>query len=80
MSKLLNPLIQRFAERTPIPVMARAIMERCLQAQSLDEWFAQASEGQYTRELLFSTVFELISQVVFRRKGCSLDSYNCFRR
>ena len=68
MSKLLNPLIQRFAERTPIPVMARAIMERCLQAQSLDEWFAQASEGQYTRELLFSTVFELISQVVFRHQ------------
>ena len=46
--------------------MARAIMERCLQAQSLDEWFAQAREGQYTRELLFSTVFKLISQVVFR--------------
>jgi hypothetical protein len=26
----LNPILQRFVERTPIPVMLRAVLERCL--------------------------------------------------
>lgn len=68
MSPTLTPLLQRFAERSPIPVMARAVIERCLDAQQLDAWFDGISERQYTRTLLFSTVFELMSQVVFRHQ------------
>lgn len=60
----LNPILERFAERTPIPVMARGVLERCLNPSQLDAWFEQVAEAQYTRELLFSTVFDLMMKVV----------------
>jgi hypothetical protein len=69
MSLTLSPLLRRFAERAPIPVMARAVLERCLDAEYLDGWFDRVSEKQYTRTLLFSAVFELMSQVVFRHQN-----------
>jgi IS4 transposase len=68
MSVALNPILDRFAERTPIPVMARSVLERCLNAQQLDVWFASVAEAQYTRQLLFSTVFELMTEGVFRQQ------------
>lgn len=64
----LNPVLRRFAERTPLPVMARAVLERCLNPAQLDAWFAQVAEAHYTRTLLFSTVFELMIQVVLRQQ------------
>src|SRR5512144_1335697 len=64
----LNPLVERFAERTPIPVMARGVLERCLNPTQLDAWFETVAEAQYTRRLLFSTVFDLMTQVVFRQQ------------
>ena len=64
----LNPLLERFAERTPLPVLARAVLERCLNPQALDAWFAGVAEAQYTRHLLFSTLFDLMSQVVLRQQ------------
>jgi IS4 transposase len=68
MSVLLNPILERFAERTPIPVMARGVLERCLHPAQLDAWFESVAQGQYTRQLLFSTVYELMTQVVFRHQ------------
>jgi hypothetical protein len=44
--------------------MMRGLLERVLNPERLDEWFAQVAEHQYTRELLFSSVFDLMSQVV----------------
>ena len=41
---------------------------RCVQAERLDAWFDQVSEGQYTRHLLFSTMFDRVTQVVFRQQ------------
>lgn len=64
----LNPILERFAERTPIPVMARGVLERCLNPPQLDAWFATVAEVQYTRRLLFSTVLDLMTQVVFRQQ------------
>ncbi len=46
--------------------MARAMIERVLHAERFDTCFDMATENQYTRDLLFSTVFELMSQVVFK--------------
>lgn len=64
----LSPVLGRFTERTPLPVMARAVLERCLNPQELDTWFEQVAEAQYTRQLLFSTLFDLMSQVVLRQQ------------
>lgn len=61
---MLPTVFERFVEESPISVMARALMERVFQATMLDEWFADVADDQYTRTLLFSTVFELMSLVV----------------
>ena len=45
-------------------VMVRGLLERMLNPEQLDEWFEQTAEQQYTRELLFSTVFRLMVEVV----------------
>ncbi len=60
----LNPVFERFIEVSPITVMARGTAERMLHPEQLDAWFEGATRGQYTRELLFSTVFGIMSQVV----------------
>ena len=64
----MNPVLGRFAERMPLPVMARAILERCLNAKQLDGWFKRVAQAQYTRRLLFSSLFELMTQVVLRQQ------------
>lgn len=64
----LNPVLRCFAERAPLPVMVRAILERCLNAEQVNEWFERVAEAQYTRRLLFSSVFELMTQVVLRQQ------------
>lgn len=68
MTVTLNPILQRLAERRPIPVMARGILERCLNPAQLDAWFASVAEQQYTRTLLFSAVFDLMTRVVLRQQ------------
>src|SRR2546423_10646224 len=56
----------RFVAKSPISVMVRAALERVLGADRLDQWYERTAQKQYTRELLFSTVYDLMSQVVFR--------------
>ena len=75
MTLALTPLLQRFAERTPLPVMVRGILERCLNPERLDAWFERTAEHQYTRTLLFSTVFDLLSQVVCRQQPAVKAAY-----
>ncbi|MCL6485895.1 MAG: IS4/IS5 family transposase, partial [Janthinobacterium lividum] len=61
-----SAILQRFMQKFPIPVMIRILLERLLTADRLNACFAKASNKQYTRELLFSSVFELMSLVVFK--------------
>ena len=61
---MLNPIFAKFIEKSPISVMARGVMEHVLNPQQLDEWFENTAEKQYTRKLLFSTVFDIMVQVV----------------
>lgn len=63
---ILGPVLQRFADQAPVAVTVRAALERVLSPEVLDAWFDQGRGRQYTRELLFSSVFELMSLVVFR--------------
>jgi hypothetical protein len=61
---MLSPIFERFIEKSPISVMARGMMERALNPEQLDQWFDKTAEAQYTRDLLFSSVFDIMSQVV----------------
>jgi hypothetical protein len=61
---LLSPVFERFAEKTPFAVMARSLLERTLTPESLDALFEDKANTQYTRELTFSSVVDLMAQVV----------------
>jgi IS4 transposase len=58
-----DAILKRFAETTPLTVMARMALERALDRSWVDALFEEQRERQYTRELLFSTVVELTSAV-----------------
>jgi Transposase DDE domain len=61
---LLDTIFAPFVKERPICVMARAVLERLLDAQRLDALFARTAERQYTRELLFSSLVQLMGEVV----------------
>jgi DDE family transposase len=61
---LLETIFAPFVKERPICVMARAVLERLLDAPRLDALFARTAQQQYTRELLFSSLVQLMSEVV----------------
>ena len=62
---LLGKAFAQFVEQSPISVMMRGIVEYAFDAKRLDEIFEETAEVQYTRELRFSTVADLMAEVVF---------------
>lgn len=62
---MLGDVFERFVDKSPISVMVRASLERVLGADRLDLWFERTAQKQYTRDLLFSSVYDLMNQVVF---------------
>lgn len=61
---LLGHVFDRFVERTPFAVMSRSLLERTLPPETLDALFEDTADAQYTRELTFSSVVDLMGQVV----------------
>jgi hypothetical protein len=72
---MLGKVFARFVEKSPISVMVRGTLERVLGAEQLDAWFARTAQKQYTRTVLFSTVYDVLSQVVFRIKPSVRAAY-----
>src|SRR5262245_10011365 len=75
---ILPGVFERFAEKTPVPVMARAAIEFALSRSALDQLFDEHAEWQYTRHLLFSSVFDLMSVVVtgsYQSLGCAYQDH-----
>ena len=64
MSHLFGPLFQPFVEQRPVCVMARCVLEHLLNPQRLDALFERTAKVQYTRDLVFSSVVDLMGQVV----------------
>jgi len=61
---ILPDVFERFTERSPLSVMAQGAIEYALSESVLNQVFEDNAEDQYTRQLLFSTVFDLMSVVV----------------
>src|SRR5215831_14458276 len=72
---MLGTVFARFVEKSPISVMVRGTLERVLGAEQLDAWFARTAQKQDTRTVLFSTVYDILSQVVFRIKPSVRAAY-----
>lgn len=60
---ILGQVFERFVEESPVSVMVRGLLEKILSPQKLDALFERSTEKQYTRELLFSTVVEMMNSV-----------------
>lgn len=60
---MLDGVLARFIEACPVAVLAQLALQRALQAEWIDALFEAQAEQQYTRELLFSTVVDLMALV-----------------
>ncbi len=56
-------VVERFEQHAPASMMARIALEHALPARWIDEVFDEHRQRQYSRELLFSTVVELVTLV-----------------
>lgn len=61
---MLDAIFERFVKLSPVSVMVRGLMERVLNTEQLDSIFENHATRQYTRELLFSSIVDLMSLVV----------------
>lgn len=65
---MFDAVLARFEEKSPLTVMARLTMERVLDSAWLDELFEAERQRQYTRELLFSSVIDIMAEVALGLK------------
>ena len=59
-----GPVFDRFANKSPMAVIAAIVLARVFAPEKLDDLFERTSGEQYTQDLLFSTVFDLMNRVV----------------
>ncbi len=57
-------VIERFAQESPTSIMVQGLMEYLFTSETLDTLFERQAQVQYTRNLLFSQVVNLMSLVV----------------
>src|SRR5262249_18278250 len=62
---MLGDVFERFVHKSPISVMVPASLERVLGADRLDLWYDRTAQKPSPRELVFSSVYDLMNQVVF---------------
>src|SRR3954465_7677521 len=56
-------VLEQFERHAPASVMARVALEHALPSEWIDMVFEEHRQRQYSRELLFSTVIELVTLV-----------------
>ena len=57
-------IFEKFAEKAPVAVMARASLEYAMEPAAIDALFAEYAERQYEKKLLFSTMLDVAALVV----------------
>src|SRR3954449_13176156 len=60
----LGEVFERFIQQAPISVMFRTLLEHTLDPAEIDRLFEENADRQYTREILFSSIVELMGAVV----------------
>jgi hypothetical protein len=72
---VFGEVFERFVASCPGCVMFRALMEHIFTPAKLDALFHRVAKKQYERELLFSTLVNLLSQVVTRSSKTVHSAY-----
>src|SRR5512135_3348451 len=57
---ILGDVFERFAQDSPLSVMARGVLENALNPQVVDQLFEDVADKQYTKQLLFSSIVDLM--------------------
>ena len=60
---ILDAVLSRFVEQSPVTVMAQLALGRALEPGWVDALFEEHRQQQYTRELLFSSVVDIMTTV-----------------
>lgn len=68
----MDEILQKFLDKSPVAVIVAATIARTIGDSTLDDIFERNAGDQYTRELTFSTLCRLMTQVVF----CTYPSVN----
>ena len=76
---LLENLVKPFLEQRPYCVLVRAALERMLSPARLDQVFHEHVSQQYERELLFSSLVDVMARVVARIEPSVLSAYRALR-
>jgi IS4 transposase len=79
-SMLNDPEFRLFAKSRPIAVMAHMAVGRLLYSPAVDKVFAEASEQQYKRKLLFSSLTSLMADVVLGKQPSVNAAYRRRRK
>jgi len=61
---ILDSVFDPFVEQRPVCVLGRGVLERLLDPERIDELFENTAESGYTRTLQFSTLVQLMGDVV----------------
>jgi IS4 transposase len=72
---ILGDIFERFAQDSPLSVMAQGLMENALSPSLVDQLFDDVAEKQYTKKLLFSSIVDLMSLVVCRIQPAICAAY-----
>jgi hypothetical protein len=75
MEPMLPTWLDRITDMAPMPLLARAALERALDPQPLDRLFDDHAERQYTRRLLLSSLVDLMALVVCRSQPSVRQAY-----
>jgi len=76
---LLEKLVKPFLEQRPYCVLVRATLERMLSPTRLDQVFHEHASQQYERDLLFSSLVDVMARVVARLEPSVLAAYRTLR-
>jgi hypothetical protein len=63
---LFDAVLDRFIAQSPVTVMVRGLLEHAFAGADLDALFKATAKHQYTQDLLFSTVVDLLALVACR--------------
>src|SRR5436190_2193665 len=77
-SMSLGKLLDRFAAERPVAVMYRALLERVLSADRLNKLFAETALQQYEHRIAFSTVVDILGEVVARQQQSINTAYQAY--
>lgn len=76
----LLAMMEPFVETRPVGLMARSVIERLLDPDELDALFERTAVEQYTHELMFSTLAELMCEAVLNWQPSVHAAYQARRQ